>query len=281
MSITATSGLWARTLRSRSSASPAWATTSKPASSSSRAAPSRRSTASSAITMRMESPRAAWCRRRTGCPRPACRRARRGGRQAAQPGAGRRVGAAAAVVADLDAQASVAAHDLDLGALRVGIAGDVRQRLGDHEVGGGLDGAGKRSSGAATRRDGDGAAPQEGIERRPQAALGERRRVDAARQLAQLGGRLVEVVERGVEQLARLVRVCVDARRGPCAGRAPARPGAAARRRAGRARGGAAPCLGGLDDTGARGAQLASALAVGDVAQVAGERAAVPARRCA
>ena len=41
MSTIATSGLWARTLRSRSSASPAWATTSMPASSSSRATPSR------------------------------------------------------------------------------------------------------------------------------------------------------------------------------------------------------------------------------------------------
>ena len=47
MSTIATSGLWARTLRSSSSASPAWPTTSIPASSSRRAAPSRSSTESS------------------------------------------------------------------------------------------------------------------------------------------------------------------------------------------------------------------------------------------
>src|SRR3712207_9591876 len=51
-SITATSGLWALTLRSRSSASPAWPATSKPDSSSRRARPSRNSTESSAITTR-------------------------------------------------------------------------------------------------------------------------------------------------------------------------------------------------------------------------------------
>ena len=53
MSVTATSGLCARTLRSRSSASDACATTSKPASSSRRARPARSRTESSASTMRM------------------------------------------------------------------------------------------------------------------------------------------------------------------------------------------------------------------------------------
>ena len=65
-SMIATSGVCARTLRSRSSASPACATTSKPASSSRRAAPSRSRTASSAITIRMGSPRAAPSRRSGG-----------------------------------------------------------------------------------------------------------------------------------------------------------------------------------------------------------------------
>src|SRR3954470_6582987 len=53
MSTTATSGLWAPTLRIRSSASPAWPATSKPESSSRRVSPSRSSTESSAMTMRM------------------------------------------------------------------------------------------------------------------------------------------------------------------------------------------------------------------------------------
>ena len=52
MSTIATSGLYERTLSSRSSAFPAWPTTSKPPSSSSRAIPSRRSTESSASTTR-------------------------------------------------------------------------------------------------------------------------------------------------------------------------------------------------------------------------------------
>ena len=49
-SMTATSGLCAPTLRSRSSASPAWPATSKPESSSRRHRPSRNSTESSATT---------------------------------------------------------------------------------------------------------------------------------------------------------------------------------------------------------------------------------------
>ena len=53
MSVTATAGLCARTLRSRSSASDACAATSKPASSSSRARPARSRTESSASTIFM------------------------------------------------------------------------------------------------------------------------------------------------------------------------------------------------------------------------------------
>src|SRR5262249_45979854 len=47
-------GLWARTLRSRSSASPACATTSQPPSSRSRTSPSRSSTESSATSTRSD-----------------------------------------------------------------------------------------------------------------------------------------------------------------------------------------------------------------------------------
>src|SRR4051812_47887362 len=52
----ATSGLWARTFRRRSSLSPAWPTTSKPASPSRRTTPSRSSTESSAITTLISRP---------------------------------------------------------------------------------------------------------------------------------------------------------------------------------------------------------------------------------
>src|ERR1700759_2780327 len=75
----ATSGRWAATLRRRSSASPAWATTSKPASDSRRLSPSRRSTWSSPTTTRTAVtrrtlPRAGWGRANRTSPvgRTAC-----------------------------------------------------------------------------------------------------------------------------------------------------------------------------------------------------------------
>src|SRR3954451_2922292 len=61
-STTATSGLWAPTFRIRSSASPAWPTTSKPDSSSRRTRPSRRRTESSATTTRVLIGRADYLR---------------------------------------------------------------------------------------------------------------------------------------------------------------------------------------------------------------------------
>ena len=105
----ATSGLCARTFRSRSSASPAWPTTSKPASSSSRAAPSRRSTASSAITTRMGSPPCTTVPAPTGLltlSLPSTRGHPVG--DAAEPRA-EQVGAAAAVVAHHDTEHAVLA----------------------------------------------------------------------------------------------------------------------------------------------------------------------------
>ena len=132
----ATSGLWARTLRSSSSASPAWPTTSMPG--------------------LLEQPHDALAQQhrvvgddyahgitaRTTVPRPrglvdlepAVERRDAVG-EPAQARAGVGVGAADAVVADLDLDPAVAAVDADLGARRVGVAGDVGQRLGDDEVG--------------------------------------------------------------------------------------------------------------------------------------------------
>ena len=82
-STTATSGRWASALRSRSSASPACATTSHPASASSRTMPSRMSTSSSPITTRSGSgtrTTVSW-RRRSG----ATDQARAATRRAARP----------------------------------------------------------------------------------------------------------------------------------------------------------------------------------------------------
>ena len=140
----ATSGLWALTLRSRSSASPAWPTTSIPASSSSRATPARSRTESSASTTRTGPSR------RTTVPLPG--RAvdleppverRQAVGQPAQPRPGRRVGAADAVVAHLDQREAVLAADRDLRVRGLRVLRDVRQRLGDDEVGGRLDRVGQ------------------------------------------------------------------------------------------------------------------------------------------
>ena len=59
--------------------------------------------------------------------------------QAAQAGARVEIGAAAAVVGDLDHQRVAVAPDRDLGDRRLRVLGHVGQRLGDGEVGGGLD----------------------------------------------------------------------------------------------------------------------------------------------
>ena len=72
--------------------------------------------------------------------------------EAAQAGAARRVGAADAVVADLDRRpAPFVALDPDLGARGLGVAGDVGERLGDDEVGGRLDRRGQPLAGALRR----------------------------------------------------------------------------------------------------------------------------------
>ena len=61
----------------------------------------------------------------------------------------RRVGAADAVVGDLDDHAPVGAPHRDLGLRRLGVLRHVRERLGDDEVGGALD---RRREGARRRR---------------------------------------------------------------------------------------------------------------------------------
>ena len=102
-------------------------------------APSRRMTASSAITTRMGSPPAAPSRPpAAGDLEPAVERGHLVA-QTPQAGAPRGFGAAAAVVADLDAQEPVGMHDLNLGLPRRRVAGDVGHGLRDDEVRRGLD----------------------------------------------------------------------------------------------------------------------------------------------
>ena len=119
---------------------------------------------------------------------------------------------------------------------RLGVLGDVGQRLGDREVGGRL---GRRRQPVLRQLDDvdrQRRARDERRDRGRQAALGQHGRVDAARQLAQLGRGVGQLLADALEERAGEVRVLLDPRPTPCAPRAPARPAAAARRRAGRAR---------------------------------------------
>ena len=213
-STTATSGLWARTLRSRSSASAARPTTSRPASSSSRATPSRSRAESSATTTRigMLPPRHASvpCAAAGLVDGQLAVERRHPVGEAAQPGAGGRVGAADAVVAHLDLDRAVAAGDADRRRLGLGVAGDVGQRLGDDEVGGRLDRRRQPLGRRLDDLDRDRGAAGEPAQRRREAAVAEHDGVDAAGQLAQLGGRRRELGHRLVEQLAGHLRVGVE-----------------------------------------------------------------------
>ena len=180
-------GRW--TLRSRSSASPAWPTTSMPASSSSRATPSRSSTLSSASDYSHGISPGRLCPRPGGLTtsRRPSRIVSRSARPA-QPGA--RVGSAPPT----PSSRTSTTRDGRSGAPRDTVAcvgarvlGDVRQRLGDDEVGGRLDrprAAARRA--ASAQLDRQRRAASSACERRAQPAVGQDRRVDAARQLAQL-----------------------------------------------------------------------------------------------
>ena len=112
---------------------------------------------------------------------------RRGrGVRGARPGG---VGAADAVVGDLDGQPAVRARDVDRRPGGVGVLGDVGERFGGDEVGRRLDGAGRRSV-ADGQLDRHRRAPRERGERGGESFLGEDRRVDAAGERAQLGERV-------------------------------------------------------------------------------------------
>ena len=132
--------------------------------------------------------------------------------EAAQAGAAGGVGAATAVVAHLDDQAAVVVRELDLDLRRVRVAGHVGQGLGDGEVGGDLDGGRVPRGGGDSQHRRQRRPGHERAQRRLQAALGQDRGVDAARELTELPGRGGELVRGLLEQARGLVGRAVHAR---------------------------------------------------------------------
>ena len=93
----------------------------------------------------------------------------------------------------------------------MGVLDDVGERLGDHEVGGRLDrlaAAGRAGSSASSTSIG--ARPASASSAGAEAAVGQDRGVDAARELAQLGERERELLLGAVEQLVGPVGVLVQ-----------------------------------------------------------------------
>ena len=103
-----------------------------------------------------------------------------------------RVGAAHAVVDDLDDEPACVPVQLDPHERRARVFRGIGERLGAYEVHGGLDGGGE-APGVHTHLDRDRRAAGELRERRGQSAGGQRRGVDPARQLAQLRAGRVEL----------------------------------------------------------------------------------------
>ena len=117
-------------------------------------------------------------------------------REPAEAGAARCVGAADAVVDDLDARVPVLPLDAHRHRRRLRVLRDVRQRLGDDEVRRRLDGWGQallRHGGEVYRKR---SPLGERLHRRAESAVGEDRRVDPARELAQLLERLRQLLVR-------------------------------------------------------------------------------------
>ena len=177
--------------------------------------------------------------------------------EAAQAGAVVRVGAADAVVGHLDHHAAVVARHLDRRVARRRVLGDVRQRLGHHEVGGQLDrprAAARRTSRAARPAAGRAGRASRAPRRRPRSlsTAGWMPRA-SSRSSAE---RRVQLLAGAVEQLLGGVGVLAHRGCGPGACRAPSRRAAAGRRRAGRAPGAGAPRARCASMPLARGAQL-------------------------
>ena len=119
--------------------------------------------------------------------------------QAGDPGPALRVGAADAVVANLQPERAAIDPAADRGAGGAGVLDDVRQRLGDDEVGGRLERRGQPLGGTSTST-GRAKRLDDRLDAGAEAAAAERRGQDAAREVAQLGGRALGVLERLVDE---------------------------------------------------------------------------------
>ena len=117
-----------------------------------------------------------------------------------RPGAAGVVGAADAVVGDLDLGERPGAPQAHLGVRRARVLRDVGERLARDEVGGQLHGIGEPLARLARHRRRDRRAVRQRVERGREPVL-EHRRVHPARELAQLGQRLGELGARRRDQL--------------------------------------------------------------------------------
>jgi hypothetical protein len=114
------------------------------------------------------------------------------------------------IVSYFDVRVSVNPPDGHRGRVRVGVLGDVGQRLGDHEVGRGLDRLGQPLARDLDDLDRQRRAHGERLDGGLQPAVGEHGRVDPAGELAQLLERTRELLLRGGDHLARPVGGLAD-----------------------------------------------------------------------
>ena len=186
------------------------------------------------------SPRAGACPRPAGLStdeRPVERRHAVG--QAAQARPARGVRAADAVVADVHGHAPVAAPHRDLADVAWAYLATLASASETTKYAALSTGARERLGSSASTVTGTGRACHERLQRRLQAAVGEHGRMDAARELAQLGqARSAAPPARG--RAARRARRRRPPGPAPCAAAARAPRAATARRRGGRARAGGA-----------------------------------------
>ena len=157
-----------------------------------------------------------------------------------QTGAAARIGAADAVVVDLDDRVAVDPGDADPRGGRVRVLADVGERLRDDVERCRLDRSRQPFVGHRRELDGQRRARGQALDRRAEAAVGEHRRMDAAGELAQLCERERELVARGGQDVACALRGRRRAWPARAAAPARARRAAAARRRGGSARAGGA-----------------------------------------
>ena len=122
-----------------------------------------------------------------------------------------RVGSADTVVRHGDAEHAVRLGDLDPGGRCLRVLGDVRERLGDDVVRGGL-GLGRIALVGRREFNRDRCPRCERLERRPQAAIREDGRVDSSGELAELRERLRQLLARAVEELRGAAGVRLDLR---------------------------------------------------------------------